>query len=74
MSENKVFNFLKGIPIIELHEIDEENDTIEKENIMKRYQYIEIKRLSDRIQKDKIEVDDKELTEEEKKNMFMYEY
>ena len=34
---------------------------------MKRYQYIEIKRLSERTQKDKIEVDGKELTEEEKK-------
>ena len=57
----------KDLPIIELHEIDEENGVIDKENIMKRYQYIEIKRLSERTQKDKIEVDGKELTEEEKK-------
>ena len=69
LSRGQIFIINKeDMPIIELHEIDEENNSIEKENIMNKYQYIEIKRLSDRKQKDKIKIDDKLLTDEEKKD------
>ena len=61
----------ESIPILELLNIDLNSEEIKKDNIYKNYQYISIENIKNRKQNDNIELDGKNLTEEEKEE---YEY